>query len=154
MDKSAIAATFVDYRRIKTRKVHQVIFEVASETWPEVYAALGEPNIESSEWFAIAKMRGVTPEPTKGAYWAGQAAMMCNNPDFWRYLPAKGIVDADVQVDADLAAEVVRRQCCVTSRAHLDHDDEAAKEFRQLKSDFEFWLSVQGSPKQQVRAAS
>lgn len=144
MDKSAIAATFVDYRRIKTRKVHQVIFEVASETWPEVYAALGEPTIESSEWFAIAKMHGVAPEPTKGAYWAGQAAMMCNNQDFWRYLVAKGMVESDAGVDAVVAADVVRQQCCVTSRSHLDHDDKAAKEFRKLKSDFEFWLHLNG----------
>ena len=33
MTDAAISAVYVDYKRVKTRKVHQIILEVPSETW-------------------------------------------------------------------------------------------------------------------------
>lgn len=142
-DKQAIEATYVDYRRIKGRKVHQVIFEVPSETWPETYAVLGEPTIEASHWFAIAKMNGAEPVQNKGGDMARSAAMLCDNPNFRIWIARTGDFAGVHMVDTATAAREVRQRCGVESRAHLDHDDEAAKTFRAMRLDFEQWIGRQ-----------
>ena len=133
MDKLAIGATYVDYRRIKGRKVHQIIFEVPSENWPEAYKALGEPSIDTSEWFAIAKMVGAAPEKEKGGKLAQRAGILCTEGGFTAFAGekyGKGPVD------------LIYDFCGVTSRAHLDHDDRAAGKFHELTREYDAWRIV------------
>lgn len=145
MDKLAIDAVFVDYRRVKGRKCHQIVFEVPSEKWPEVYRVLGEPTIETSDWWAIAKMNGVAPEKSKGGKLAQKAGILCNEKAFQRFIAEVGrwgmaFTLSDEAPEA-IAAHFIYERCGVSSRAHLDHDDEAAKAFRDLEIEYRNWLN-------------
>lgn len=130
MDKLAIEATFSDYRRVKGRKVHQIIFEVPSEKWPEAYRVLGEPSIETSEWFAIARMIGAKPETAKGGKLAQRAGILCDEGGFKAFAAEKHGLDAK---------ELIYRLCGVQSRAHLDHDEDAGRAFLELVREYEAW---------------
>jgi hypothetical protein len=131
MTKLAIDATYVDYRRVKGRKVHQIIFEVPSELWPEAYRVLGEPTIETSDWFGIAKMTGAAPQQNKGGKLAQRAGILCSEGAFQRFARECGYDDA---------VKMVYARCDVTSRAHLDHDDGAAKAFHELDLEYQAWM--------------
>lgn len=133
MDKLAISATYVDYRRIKGRKVHQVIFEVPSEQWPEAYKALGEPTIDTSDWFAIAKMHGAAPAKAKGGKLAQRAGILCDEGGFMAFAAEKYGKDAK---------QLIYDFCGVTSRAHIDHDDDAATKFNELTREYDAWRIV------------
>ncbi|WP_313193127.1 hypothetical protein [Shinella zoogloeoides] len=130
MDKLAISATFVDYRRIKGRKVHQIIFEVPSEKWQETYSVLGEPSIETSDWFAIAKMQGIEPEKAKGGRLAQRAGILSNEGGFAAFAAEK-FGKEPVALIYDF--------CGVASRAHLDHDESAAAKFHELTREYDAW---------------
>ncbi len=140
MDKAAISATYVDYRRIKGRKVHQIIFEVPSEMRPEAYRALGEPSIDSSEWFAIAKMNGVEPAKAKGGKLAQRAGILCEELGFRRFLADR--TGRQHVLSPEEAKQVIYSACGVTSRAHLDHDDRAARCFHELDTEYSAWRLV------------
>ena len=133
MTDAAISAVFVDYKRVKTRKVHQIILEVPSETWAQAYEVLGEPSIDDSAWFALAKLEGVKGEKLKGGKLSQIAAMLCDEGGFREFAKGRGFEDA---------SDFVRVACDVTSRAHLDHNEEAAALFRDLQAEYKAWLSV------------
>src|SRR5689334_22551506 len=61
MTEAAIKATYSDYRRVKGRKVLQLIFEVPIEQAPMVHDTFGEPAPDGSTWVAIARLQ----EPAK-----------------------------------------------------------------------------------------
>lgn len=130
MSKAAIDAVYVDYRRVKGRKVHQIIFEVPSERWPEAYRVLGEPTIETSEWFAIAKMVGAEPMQAKGGKLAQRAGILCDEGGFKRFAIDAGYDDP---------VKMIYSRCDVTSRAYLDHDDGAGRAFLDLVSEYDAW---------------
>lgn len=134
MTKAAISAVYVDYKRIKTRKVHQIVLEVPSENWAKVYAVLGEPDIDSSDWFALAKLEGVPSEKLKGGEISRIAGMLCNEGGFQTYCQ-------EVHSSSD-PRMVVLDYCDITSRAHLDHNEDAAKAFSDLRSSYETWRRV------------
>jgi len=131
MSKAAIDAVFVDYRRIKGRKVHQIIFEIPSEKWAQAYAVLGEPTIDGSEWFAIAAMTGVPTDKPKGGKLAQRAGILCEEGAFKAFC-----VEAYNQPDP---VKAIYAQCGVESRAHLDHDDDAARAFIEMASYYDAW---------------
>lgn len=134
MDKLAIEATFVDYRRVKGRKVHQIIFEVPSERWPEAYKVLGEPTIDASDWFAIARMNGAEPAKLKGGKLAQMAGILSAEGAF-KVFCLEELAHAD-------PVQAIYQECGVSSRAHLDHDDVAAAAFVDLKSRYDAWLKA------------
>lgn len=56
-DLFAIRATFSDYKRIKTRKVAQLIFEVPLEELHDTISNLGgEPSVNQDTWCGIARL--------------------------------------------------------------------------------------------------
>lgn len=150
----AIDACYADYRRVKGRKVHQIVFEVASEQWPRIYALLGEPSIEGSEWWALARLKkGDTeasqskPEADTDAPLASgrhfdelklsqQAGIMCGREDFQDWLRLQPASDGLNMRDSNEAAEAVRNLCGVASRSEFDHDPIAAKAWRELYDQF------------------
>lgn len=137
MDKLALSATYVDYRRVKGRKVHQIIFEVPSEQWPEAYRTLGEPTIESAEWFAIAKMAGAAPQEAKGGKLAQRAGILCTEGGFRRFLSDRA--NRLHIMSEDEAKSAIYHICGVSSRAQLDHDREAGSAFLNLVSEYDAW---------------
>ena len=135
--KAALSATFVDYRRVKGRKVHQIIFEVPSEKWPEAYGILGEPTIDASDWFAIARMTGVEPQVAKGGKLAQRAGILCTEGGFRRFLADR--IGRPHIISEEEAKNEIYRICGVTSRAHLDHDQQAGSAFLNLVSEYDAW---------------
>ncbi len=133
---AALSAVYTDYRRVKSRKVHQIVFELPSEKWAEAYRVLGEPSIETSEWFAIAKLQ-VPAEPAPapkdvGSNLAANAALMLKEPAFQAFLVEKGIAFNDV----DHGMKVLLH---INSKAQLNTDPAAAARWRELRSTFEAW---------------
>lgn len=137
-DKRSIAATYTDWRTVKTRKVLQLTFEVPLEQTREVMEMLGTPMPDSDIWVAVALM-GKEPGRLKGGEWARQAGIICADAEFRRYLTVTGDFPGVQLIDLDMAADELRRRLNIESRAHLDHDEEAARAFRELRTVFEQW---------------
>lgn len=145
---AAIRAVYTDYRRVKGRKIHQVTFEIPSELWPDVYAFLGEPTIENSDWFGIARLN---PEPkaSKPADQskrklselpaAQQAALTCQREAFWRFLSETRGIGVSSEEEA---AEYVRRSCGVKSRSEITNGSLAGDRWNLLLSAFDAWMQV------------
>ena len=62
--------------------------------------------------------------------YAQQAAMRCNEVDFWRFLDA---------ADSKAAADVVRSRCGVTSRAAIVRETEPGRRWERLEGDYFAW---------------
>lgn len=139
----AIRAVYADYRRIKGRKVHQLILEIPSELWPEAYSFLGEPSIETSEWYAIARLtEGAEQKPQRhftDLRPSAQAALRAKEPRFQRFLDEETIKPVSSEADA---AKLTRTLCGVDSRSQLDRDEVAAERWRELNTRYEAWLQA------------
>lgn len=141
---AATRAVYADYRRVKGRKVHQVVFEIPSELWPQAYAVLGEPNIDTSDWYGIAKLR---PEivvdneekwqPDGPIHPATECALVCQKPTFWEFIRECQAIVCDNEEDA---ATYVRRFCHVNTRADLATNDHALQRWQFLQSAYLDWL--------------
>lgn len=81
----------------------------------------------------------VPNEKPKGGELARLAGKWCNDDQFrWWLL-------ADINATAEEAAEEVRAQCGVQSRAELDHNPEAAQTFhREIREPFMEWCRDNG----------
>jgi hypothetical protein len=145
---AAIQACYADYRRVKGRKVLQLIFEVPLEQAPQVHDVFGEPMPDGSTWVGIARIDpNAKAEPVKAEKpprkWgelsrAEQAGIACNERGFrsWLY----EYFQLGYAVDVDGAAELVREHCRVRSRADLDTNSKAAKAWDELYSGYIVWL--------------
>lgn len=75
-------------------------------------------------------------------YKAKLAGMWCNDPEFWRWLAS---AHACTPQCADDAAERIYSLCNITSRAELDHDEEAAEIFhREIRGPFSKYMQANG----------
>lgn len=137
MTAAAIKATYSDYRRVKGRKVLQLIFEVPIEQAPEVHQAFGEPAPDGSMWVAIARLAEGTAERPKGGRLAQKAGIMCSEAAFAEFVRGKKFNGT--------TAEYVHRFCQVSSRALLDHDEEAARRFHDLELSYNAWIKVEAA---------
>lgn len=142
MEHAVIKGEYADYRRVKGRKVLQLIIEVPLEEAPRVHAALGEPNPGESTWVAVAlinlsksALNGVEDMQPKRKL-SQQAGILCNDSLFQAYLSNELNRYCGTAEDA---ACLVRELCDVESRSEFDRDDKAAARWRNLKSDFEAW---------------
>lgn len=68
-----------------------------------------------------------------------QAALLCDDPRFWRFLNEYG--DGGVYGLEDAAA-CIRMMCEVDSRAEFDTNPEAAEKWRNLYNSYQAWLLV------------
>lgn len=137
---AAIKATYADYRRVKGRKVLQLILEVPLEQAPRVHEAFGEPLPDGSTWVGVARIDPSAKPERKGGPLARRAGILCNEGAFWKFLAEKH--DPDGVIDSYEAADWVRQLCGVESRADLDHDPEAADKFRALDSAYTAWRVI------------
>jgi hypothetical protein len=144
MTEAAIRATYSDYRRVKGRKVLQLIFEVPIEQAPQVHEIFGEPAPDGSTWVAIARLQELQKPATEKPkrQWsdmsrAQQAGIACNEPDFRRFLALD--CDGVLMLDLDMTADAVRHECGIKSRSELDSNKEAAKKWDKLYSDYQLW---------------
>lgn len=84
----------------------------------------------------------------KGGHLSRSAAMLCQNPDFRRYLDRAQSVKGNVEIPdgthtEDDARDIIVTACSVSSRAELDHNLAAATRFRHIKAHFLRWQGRQ-----------
>ncbi|CDY79454.1 Phage protein [Caballeronia glathei] len=72
------------------------------------------------------------PEKPKGGALAVLAGRLCMDPEFWRFLENEYGVSFHACQAANEAAQWIREQCGVASRAELDHNEEAAATFHRV----------------------
>jgi predicted metalloenzyme YecM len=133
-DAAVTQGTFADFRLIKGRKVCQIVIEVPIEQADQALAALGGlPQPATEAWVAIARLETkekVTPLKPDNTKLSFEAVMRCREQLFWKYL--------DVSNENE-AAEAVRRECGVSSRAGLNTNPAAAIAWRLLDGQFLAW---------------
>lgn len=128
----AIAGTFVKIEPVATRKVVRLHVECPIEQADQILRALGGyPDPANAKWVGIAPLAAKPENTLKGGLLAKKAGILCNEPAFQKWCDA---------TDPDSAADYIRVRCNVESRAHLDHDADAARAFRDIELEYQNWL--------------
>lgn len=163
----AIAATFVDFKNVKTRRVLQIIFEVPQHQAKAALDMLGMPDAATERWFGIAALKPETevmqddrrlvelstsrpdqvsqPRPDRAKRdWrdlpaSQQAALRCEDAMFRAFLTEESGYGRIE--NAIYAAATVRNICHVDSRADLDTNHKARVIWHQLDSQYQAWLA-------------
>lgn len=131
MTASAIAGTFVKIEPVATRKVVRLHIECPIEHADKILATLGGyPDPANAHWVGIAPLNSKPDNTLKGGKLAQEAGILSSQPIFQRFADA---------TTPDEAADFIRLRCNIESRAHLDHDADAALAFREMKREFKAW---------------
>lgn len=93
-----------------------------------------------------AAVQEIEPEKPKGGEWAKLAGMWCNDRDFWTWANS---VQTDMRIVKDRdAADFMRIECDIESRAELDNDPEALARFnKEIRHPFMKWMQARGISK-------
>lgn len=150
--KAAFQATYADWRLIKTRKCVQIVLEVPLEQADQAYAVLGGMPMPAAEtWCAVARLvpqaeaapdkpaaarKPVAPEKRL----AQQAAIVCGEPAFWRFLEAEH--NCQHIADKDDAAAALRSLCNVASRSEIVRGTPAGDAWDRLYGAYLAWERV------------
>lgn len=144
MTDALIQAEYADYKRVKGRKVLQLICEVPIEQAPTVHKMLGEPAFgERQINVAIARLdpTAAKPEPgkPKGKSYAQNVALTCQEGAFWKFLNSTNQSICHVH-DQESAAISVRDFCRVSSRSEIIDGTEAGRTWLKLRGMYLVWL--------------
>jgi hypothetical protein len=144
MSAAAFSASYCDWKLVRTRQVVQIVFEVDLAAADMAYKVLGgmpEPGKESH--FAIAALNVEQSEPQRREWRevqpSAQAAMRCDQPEFWAFLREER---QQRVANKDDAATAVRKLCNVNSRAHFNNNESALKAWHKLDDEFRAWKLV------------
>lgn len=134
-EKAVLSAIYTDYKRIPSRGVLQLIFEVPIEMEGHVHALIGVPGSPGKgRYFALAALTkppgAKRPSEAKGDSLTREIAILCKAPAFQEFIAERGSPDS---------AEYVRRWCKVESRAQIVLGSEAAKRWYKLDEAFGEW---------------
>ncbi len=138
---SAIAGQFVKLDSVPTRKVVRVVLEMPIEAANDVLRELGGfPDAANAKWVGVALLTGEPSENTlKGGKLAQRAGILCQEGAF-QLFASEHLTSGENSPEG--AKEFIYFRCGVTSRAHLDHDDEAARKFHELDQEYKAWRMV------------
>jgi hypothetical protein len=90
----------------------------------------------------------VKEKQQKGGEWAKLAGMWCNDPDFWGFLNQQFPGDSTVRTHEHAAMSLRIHSGGITSRADLDHSQEALELFNQrIRYPFMKWMQARGIQK-------
>ena len=155
---SAVEATFVDLRTVKSRSVMQLIFEVPLERADSALQALGGiPQPGTDRWVGIARL--VAPEtrapvePTKdyarslaakdryaglddGQKAVARAALLAKDLSFQHWL---FVTKRAPRFGEGAAAEYIRHSCECTSRREIAENPEKLRLFEALEGSYQLW---------------
>lgn len=86
------------------------------------------------------------PDKPKGGFRAKDCAMLCQNSDFRLYLDRRRAAKFKLDIPDgthtdDDSRDFILAACAISSRAELDHNDEAATVYRKVKAHFQQWLN-------------
>jgi len=131
----AVAGTFVKIEPVATRKVVRLHIECPIEQANEILTALGGyPDPANARWVGIAPLNAKPDNTLKGGKLAQSAGILCAERTFQEWCG---------ETSAEEAARYVRERCNIESRAHLDHDETAARAFKDMRLEYEAWLKVE-----------
>lgn len=150
---AAIQGDYVDVRFIKTRKVCQIVIEAPIEAGGAIISAFGTPNPAITIPVVIARLnapvevqatKAITEKPKavperKGGKLSREAAKLCHSGSFWKFMAETAMGAA---ANSDDAADILRGECGVTTRADLDHVESAGARFREIKASYDAWMMV------------
>ena len=148
---NGFAATFSDFKLVKTRSVAQIVLEVPLEQADAALASLGGlPSFKDERWVAVAPMVAeprAKPEK-KPKSRAEMAGILCNDPRFTDFLSEFIAPDnEDLSVtNLEWTAARVREYCGVKSRAELNTDPAAAAKWEELMNGFNAYTGRSGAP--------
>lgn len=140
---TAVAGTFVKFDAVPTRKVVRITIEAPIEQADTILRDLGGyPDPANAKWVGIAPL-AVKPDNTiRGGKIAQSAGILANEKAFQMWVETdQCFLEAEVDASENAAA-FIRQRCGISSRAHLDHDEQAARAFRDLKSEYDAWRMV------------
>lgn len=134
-DPAVIAATFSDWRPVKSRKVLQLIFEVPVEKTEEVLKALGAPLPHEDKWCAVTLLKEEPKsEKPKRRFdemsRAQQAGILCGTSSFDKWLAERLPEYGEGSIDR------VRSFCHVESRKELDLNNWSGKQWDFLVTEY------------------
>jgi hypothetical protein len=152
-DAAVISGDFCTFRHVQGRKVLQIVIEVPAEAAGAVFAKLGMPGSGEGIPVAVARLHSpaepiAKPEapkerrPFSELPYSQQAAMRCQEPEFWAYLSQHPGVygrGAGKVTGAEDAASRVRRACAVESRSKIVRGNGAGARWENLEDGFFAW---------------
>lgn len=118
---AAISGEFTTIKHVPSRKVYQLVIEVAEEAAQHAFDTLGMPG--HGGHIALARLVAKPEAPKERTPFtnlplARQAAMRCQEPEFERFLAETGRI-SELDQNQDRVAIAVRRLCGVTSRSDI-----------------------------------
>lgn len=140
---AAVAGTFVKFDAVPTRKVVRITIEAPIEQADDVLRKLGGyPDPANAKWVGIAPLAVEPSNGLKGGKLAQSAGILSSQRGFQVWVETAQLFLNDEMDGEENAAAFIRQRCGVDSRAHLDHDETAARYFRDMKAEYEAWLKV------------
>jgi hypothetical protein len=126
-DKAVVRASYSDYRRVRSRKVLQLVFEVPLELEAETFKRIGYPG-GNEDWFALARLQevaeGVAAQPSPSATGAGEVSS--------RASPVSRRPVADMAIGSQIAlachTEMFQQWIRIEYGVPI-HDEQAAEEW-------------------------
>ena len=143
----AIAATYVEWKMIKTRKVLQLVFELPLEQQQDVLMKLGAPRPDRDDWYGIVPLQKpptatAIPQKDLARSEAGKQRY-AESDDMERARTRSAMLPNDPQFQAwckrqtpETAAEFIRSACGVGSRREIAFEQSAYEAFLQLETEF------------------
>lgn len=141
---AAISGEFTTIKHVPSRKVYQLVIEVAEEAAQHAFDTLGMPG--HGGHIALARLVAKPEAPKERTPFtelplAQQAAMRCQEPGFRSFLRERGdvgLISSNIVTDVD-AARFVRIHCKVTSRSEIIDGTDAADRWRSLDAEYYAW---------------
>lgn len=141
---TAIPAAAVSFRTLADGSC-RITFDIEPSEAGAAFALFGKPGTPAAlAALAVgyaAKTPEVTPQVTpevKGGPLSKEAAMLCRNPVFLRWLDDEQHMNGEA--NEGTAAEWVRQECRIYSRAELDSQEGAAAAFiNNIRTPFIRW---------------
>lgn len=137
---AAVAGSYADLKLIKSRSVAQLVIEIPIEQAEQAVTAFGIPQPGKEVAVAVALLKQSPtiehePRQAKRRFYdmplPQQAALLCNDKAFARWLVGRA------DVSADEIAVTMRNRLGITSRSLLSIDGDAAQRFREMRDEFE-----------------
>lgn len=142
---AAISGEFTTIKHVPSRKVYQLVVEIAEEAAQQAFEALGMPG--NGGHVALARLHSpaepiAKPEapkerrPFSELPYSQQAAMRCQEPDLWGFFRNRGFSSC---INADHAAHAVRMACAVGSRSDIVKGTPAGDLWEILEAEYYAW---------------
>jgi len=119
------------FSKTKDGAIYRVSFEIKQETWQDFVDTDTKGMIINFAAEVVEQHTGV-PEKPKGGPISKNAGMKCQESEVNAFAVAQGFSDFKA---------MIYRCCKVKSRAELDHNKQAAKDYEDLKHRYYRWAA-------------